>query len=448
MTRDSVASSPAVVARPTRYRWVVMGLIFVIYTVASADRANIGIALPYIRKEYGMSNTEAGAVISLFFVTYSLGQVPFGFVCSRFGVRRVLPAFMLLTSLFTGLIGTASGPLALKLFRAGLGLVEAPLPLSLLSTINAWFPSREKGTATGLFLAAVKLGSVIVPPVGALLIAAYGWRSVFYVCATPGALLALAWLTMVPDDPERSGRVNADEAALIKREGSSAPRAANGAGAGRFALLDRLIRTRVITRVATTAGLFRSPDVWACACCYLLMTGLLNVILAWLPTYLSTVKHFSLMNVGIVSSAPFVGGVLGNVLGGMFSDRVLERRRKPTMMVTAASTTVMMLLLIEAPNDVVAVSLLLFATGFMLNIGYSSFSVYSMGLTTRTTYPMAASLVNAGGQAGGALAPFVTGVLLDNYDWNAVFVFLAACSVATLGILLGMREPLPRAEGA
>jgi MFS transporter, ACS family, glucarate transporter len=83
----------------------------------------------------------------------------------------------------------------------------APLPLSLLSTINNWFPSKEKGTATGIFLAAAKFGPVIVPPIGALLIAAFGWRSIFYGFAVPGFFLALIWLMMVSDDPKQSGRV-------------------------------------------------------------------------------------------------------------------------------------------------------------------------------------------------------------------------------------------------
>ena len=433
--------------RPTRYRWIVASLIFVVYSVAAADRANIGIALPFIRQEFTISNTEAGALISLFFVFYSLGQIPFGFVCSRFGVKRVLPFFMVLTSTFTFLIGTAASPLMLKLYRAGLGIMEAPLPLSLLSTINNWFPSREKGTATGIFLAAAKFGPVIVPPVGALLIAAFGWRSVFYVFAIPGFFLALAWLLLIPDDPKTSARVNDAEADLIKTDAQPTATLA-AAPARQLDLLDRLIRIRDIPAAETAKAVFTSLNVWACAICYLLMTGVINVILAWLPTYLVTVKHFSLMNVGLVSSAPFVGAVLGNILGGLFSDRVVARRRKPTMIITAASSSIMLLLLIEAPNEVLAVSLLLFVTGLLLNVGYSSFSVYSMGLTTKKTYPIAASLVNAAGQAGGALAPFITGVLLDAYNWNAVFIFLAACSAATLAVLLIMLEPRPRVGGA
>jgi sugar phosphate permease len=64
-----------------------------------------------------------------------------------------------------------------------------------------------------------------------------------------------------------------------------------------------------------------------------------------------------------------------------------------------------------------------------------------MGLTTRTTYPVAASVVNSAGQAGGAMAPLVTGMLLDSYSWTAVFIFLGVCSLAALMFVLSINEP-------
>mgnify|MGYP003612584624 CR=1 FL=1 len=62
--------------KKTSYRWVVMAILFVLYTVANADRAHLGFALPYIRKEFQMSNTEAGAIISFFFFAYAFFQIP------------------------------------------------------------------------------------------------------------------------------------------------------------------------------------------------------------------------------------------------------------------------------------------------------------------------------------------------------------------------------------
>jgi MFS family permease len=69
----------------------VLGVIVLVYMLAAADRTNIGIALPYIQKEFGATNAQAGLLVSAFFLFYSLGQIPAGFVLSRLGVRLVAP---------------------------------------------------------------------------------------------------------------------------------------------------------------------------------------------------------------------------------------------------------------------------------------------------------------------------------------------------------------------
>ena len=450
----ATAEAVPVTERTTRYRWVVMGLIFIVYTLAAADRANIGIVLPFVKKEFAMTNTEAGAVVSLFFVGYAVMQIPAGLMVKRLGTRVVFPVFMLMTSLFTGLLGTTGSAMAMKLNRLALGFAEAPLPVTMLSTINRWFPAQEKGTAVGLFLAAAKFGPVIVPPIGALIIATLGWEYVFFICALPGLVFSVLWYFLVVDEPARSRFVSPAEAAHIGSQPAVRPNAApDGPGTvwtapaeRRFTRLDRVIRGRRVRPIATAKETFRSGNIWGLAIGYLMMTGIINVILAWLPTYLGTVKQFSLMNVGFVASAPFIGGVLGNISGGMFSDRIVGKRRKPTILISTVSTVFMMYALIHAPNEPLTLAVLLFLTGFLLNVGYSSFTVYPAGLTTKDAYPLAVSVVNTGGQAGGALFPFVTGLLLDAYSWDAVFLFLGASSLLALGVMLLVVEPVENAE--
>jgi sugar phosphate permease len=430
-----------------------MGLIFLIYTLAAADRANIGIVLPFVQKEFNMTNTEAGAVISLFFVGYSLAQIPSGFLVRRFGVRAVFPVFMILTSAFTALLGTATSALQMTANRLALGLAEAPLPVSMLSTINRWFPSTEKGTAVGIFLAAAKFGPVLVPPLGALVIASFGWQYIFYFCATPGLLFAVVWYFLVANDPSQSRFTSAAEIQHIRSESNTS--VSNRYGKEEqvtsrqvkrrnfdFRWLDRIIRARSIRPLSTATETFKSPHIWGLAVAYLLMTGIINVILAWLPTYLTTVKHLSILNVGFIASAPFIGGVLGNLLGGLISDRILGKRRKPTIIITALSSIFMMYSLVNAPNDPIALSIMLFFTGLLLNLGYSSFTVYPAGLTTKEAYPLAVSVVNTGGQAGGAALPFITGLILDAFSWDAVFLFLAASSLIALAVITFVVEPI------
>jgi sugar phosphate permease len=433
----------------SRYRWVVATLIFLIYTIAAADRANLGVALPFIRKEFEMSNAEAGGLMSLFLLAYAMAQIPSGFAFGRFGVSKILPGAMILTSMMTGLVGTAGSLLALKLYRLGLGLAEGPLPISMTTTINNWFPPREKGTASGIFLSAVKFGPVIVPPLCAVIISVWGWREIFYFFAIPGIVLAVVWYFMVADHPSRSRFVNEAELNYIADDKS----VAQAAEALRppeppawLKKLDRCIRSREVVALETNRQVFKSWNIWGCATSYCFQLGVSSVLLAWIPTYLMTVKQFSIMNMGLVSAAPWVGAVLGNLLGGLCSDRLMGGRRKPGMLLSALGTSVMMYLLINSPAEPLPYGLLLMLTGVVLSLGFSSYMVYPMGLTTKKTFPISNAVVNMIGQLGAAATPFITGLLLDNYGWNYVFAWLAIGSFISFVILLTIAEPRPAAR--
>lgn len=425
----------------SHFRWVIGALIFIVYTVAAADRANLGVALPFLRKEFVMSNTEAGALASIFLFAYSLAQLPSGLAYTRFGIPRVFSLAMLATSLFTGLIGTASSLLMLKIYRFGLGLAEGPLPIGITSTINNWFPAREKGTMTGIFLAAAKFGPVLVPPVCAVIIHYWGWRYIFYIFALPGIVLSVVWLLVVKNRPSESRHVSQEELQHINDDQAASGTDPAPSSKRDFALLDRLIRTSKVATVDTTKGIFRSWNIMGAALGYFFMTAIVNVLLAWIPTYLISVKGYSVTNMGMVAAAPWVGAVIGNLLGGMMTDRLLDKRRKPAMLISAFSTTIMMVILINSPADPFLYGALLLLTGILLNIGYSTYMVYPMGMTSRKVYPMASAMVNTLGQLGGACAPLIAGLLLDNYSWSYVWVFLAVCSVLCFITILTIREP-------
>lgn len=425
----------------SHFRWVIGALIFIVYTVAAADRANLGVALPFLRKEFVMSNTEAGALASIFLFAYSLAQLPSGLAYTRFGIPRVFSLAMLATSLFTGLIGTASSLLMLKIYRFGLGLAEGPLPIGITSTINNWFPAREKGTMTGIFLAAAKFGPVLVPPVCAVIIHYWGWRYIFYIFALPGIVLSVVWLLVVKNRPSESRHVSEEELQHINDDRVASGTAQAPSSKRNFARLDRLIRTGKVATVDTTKGIFRSWNIMGAALGYFFMTAIVNVLLAWIPTYLISVKGYSVTNMGMVAAAPWVGAVIGNLLGGMMTDRLLDKRRKPAMLISAFFTTIMMVILINSPADPFLYGALLLLTGILLNIGYSTYMVYPMGMTSRKVYPMASAMVNTLGQLGGACAPLIAGLLLDNYSWSYVWVFLAVCSVLCFITILTIREP-------
>lgn len=443
------------IAKPlarSSYRWAVAGLIFIIYTVAAADRANLGVAMPFIRKEFDMSNAEAGGLMSLFLLAYALAQLPAGFAFARIGVSKILPCAMVLTSILTGLVGTAGSLLALKIYRFGLGLAEGPLPISMTSTINNWFPAREKGIASGIFLSAVKFGPVIVPPLCAVIISVWGWREIFFFFAIPGIILSIAWYFLVADHPSKSRYVNQAELEYIESDGEQ-PETSDQVKIEKstpqwLKKLDVLIKRRPQASLTSNIQVFKSWNIWGCATSYCFQLGVSSVLLTWIPTYLMTVKGFSVMNMGLVSSAPWVGAVIGNLIGGYVSDRFLGGRRKPGMLISALGTSLMMYLLINSPAEPLSYGLLLMLTGVVLSVGFSSYMSYPMGLASKAAFPIANAIVNMIGQLGAAATPFLTGLLLDSYGWSYVFTFLAIGSFTSFVLLLTIAEPIPNQQPA
>lgn len=432
---------PTNAARPTIYRWLVAALFFVIYTIAAADRANLGVVLPFLRKEYTMSNAQAGALVSLFLLAYAVAQVPAAWLLSRFGVRKVLPVSMILTSLATAMTGVVGSLALLKVCRIALGLAEGPLPIGVVTTINHWFPAKEKGTASGIFLSAVKFGPVITPVLGAAIIAAWGWKTVFLWFAIPGILLSLFWYLLVADRPADSRFVNAEELRRINDDHADVRGNGHAAAFRPIPWLDRLIRVRALRQLDSTRAVLGSWNIVGCALGYCCQLGISSVLLAWIPTYLLTVKKFSTMNMGFVAAAPWVGAVIGNIVGGLLADRVLDKRRKPGMLISAASTALMMYVLIHAPADPFGYGALLFLTGVLLSIGFSAYMVYPMPFVTKRRFPLANAVVNMGGQLGGAAAPWIVGMLLDRFGWDHVFAFMAVISCVTFLLVSTIAEP-------
>lgn len=444
------AATPLAQQKPTRYRWVVMGLIFMIWAIACADRANFGIALPYMKKEYGISNTEAGLIVSLFSFAYGIVQIPVGLMYKRLSEKTtgiLFSVFMLLTSLFTGLMGTTSSVLLLQLYRVGLGLSEGPLGIGCTNVINRWFPPEEKGTATGLWIAASKLGPLIVPTVCIIVIQLWGWREIFYVFAVPGIFLAILWFFLVTNSPAENRFCNEAERRYITQDVPAGP-VVGGAGPAQSAQvapmpwLDGINRTRRVPRLETLRQVFTSWNVIGVAIGYGCMIGISNIFMSWIPTYLVTVKGFASVKMGFLASAPFIGAVAGNMLGGVISDRLLGGRRKPMMLLGALGTAVMTLMLVQAPDSVLYLGAMLMLSGLMLGIGFAGYSAYPMGLATKSTYPTAFGIVNSLGQIGGACAPLAVGMLLDRYDWSSVFLYMVGTSLLCLVLLLSVVEPI------
>jgi len=423
----------------TFFRWAVLALVSFIYMLVAVDRVNLGIALPAIKAEFKISNAEAGSFSTLLFVSFAIAQFPSSLVSRRFGARYIMLIALVVAAGASYLIGTSSTPFELKVFRSILGVAEASIAICCITAINQWFSVKERGTATGLYLATTKMGPVIFPPLIAYFLQEFGWRVIFQIFALPVLLTAILWFFFVQNRPEQSKYVSVRELERIREVPSSnRPSAARTTRAPPW--VDRIIRLRQLPLIDTVGGVFRSWNVIGNTIAYMFIIGIFNVFLAWIPSYLVSGKHLPLPIAGILASTLFAGAVTGNLSGGWLSDNVLGMRRKPLMMVCSIFTSLGLLSIIYAPTSEILLGGLLVVTGFALGLGYPLFTVYPMGLTTREIYPVAFGVLNTGAAFVGGLFPLITGLILDAYSWDVVFGVLAVSGLLSFAFLTTIDE--------
>ncbi|MGC3995629.1 MAG: MFS transporter [Propionicimonas sp.] len=438
LSKGTAASEKA-----TRYRWVVMATIFAGYVICMADRSNIGAVLPFVKAEFHIDNFTSGAISSFFFLGYAVSQIPAGLLIGKKGTRTIVSLAILAFSIVTFLMGFTAAAVGLLVLRLFLGLAEGPVPVGMTSTVNAWFPPREKGTATGLYIASTQFAPIIVPAIAIAIASAFGWRTVFFWFAIPGVLMAAVWYFIVRNRPEQHPRVNAAEVAHIYDTTVEAKKVEFRP----MGWLDKLIRLKDVDKLETNGQVLRSWNVWGDTLAYFFMNNVNYGLLTWVPLYLVQARHFDFTSTGFIAAAPAVGGLLGAMTGGFVSDRVFQGRRKPTMLITAFFAAVMMVTVINAPQNTALIVASLMATGFFLNIGWPMFTAYPMGLTNNKTYPFAISVINSGGNLGGFFAPMIVGALLDATGSNYGFAFSYFVVVLLLAfvVIFTLVEAKPKA---
>src|SRR6476646_350759 len=171
-------------------RWSIVGLLFTASLINYFDRATISFALPLISKDLRLGPEAQGVLLSAFFWSYALMQIPMGLLADRVNLRWLYAAAFTLWSLAQGLIGFAGGLGALIAFRMILGVGEAVYLPGGSKIVSLLFKPSERGLPSGLFDAGTRTGLVVEGYVVPAMLLYYGWRYSFTIVG----FAALVWL--------------------------------------------------------------------------------------------------------------------------------------------------------------------------------------------------------------------------------------------------------------
>ncbi|MFT6125501.1 MAG: ACS family hexuronate transporter-like MFS transporter, partial [Shewanella sp.] len=175
-------------------RWLVVSLVALATVINYIDRSALAIMWPGIAEDLGLDKSDYANIITVFMISYAIGQSLFGKIFDAIGTRLGFLLSIVVWSVSIALHAVAASVTSFAIFRAMLGLGEAGNWPGATKANAEWFPIKERALAQGIFNAGASLGSIIAPPLIAFLYAFLGWQATFIVIGSLGILWILPWL--------------------------------------------------------------------------------------------------------------------------------------------------------------------------------------------------------------------------------------------------------------
>src|SRR6478672_971233 len=184
-------------------RWRVALLVCVAIAISYLDRQSLPVAVAAIQLEIPLTNTQFGALSSVFLFAYALAYAGGGVLLDRLGTRRGFLVIMVFWSLACASHGLATSVWMLAASRLLLGAGEGGGFPAATKVIAEWFPVAQRSTAMGIVNAGTAVGAVVAPPAIAAILIYGNWRWVFVACAAAGLAWAVWWWSaFVPESAE------------------------------------------------------------------------------------------------------------------------------------------------------------------------------------------------------------------------------------------------------
>lgn len=403
-------------------RYLVLALLCASAAIAYIQRAALSVPAEEIARDLNFGNLakDMGAIQSAWYFAYALMQIPSGWFADRLGSRRALAIFTLAWSTATLLSGFASGFYSLLVLWGVMGAAQAGAFPCAAKALGRIFPESERARSTGLLAAGMTIGGAIAPMLAAYFLQglteqAKGWglerwRLLLMAYAIPGVIWTFLFLGLVSRNMLPIEEENKEK------------------------------RTPV-----DWSRMWRSvPLALLCGQQFFRAAGMV-FFTTWFPTFLQKARGVSMLDSGILTTVAGIGGVVGSLTGGFFSDWLLKKTgnarlsRQGIAVVGMGCCSVLILLSYFVSDTNQSIALISLGAFFATFGGVSGYAVAISfgGKNVATVF----STMNMFGNFGAALFPLTAGWLVaQTGNWNLI-LFLFAGVMAIDAVCWAMLNP-------
>jgi MFS family permease len=374
------------------------------------DRGALPTAAHMMQGDLHIDHVQMGMLMSAFFWTYTVSQVPVGWLAERYGAHRILAAGLTIWAVATILAGFAHTFATLLVLRLLLGLGESAGFPGVAKILAAIVPAKGLGTANGIVALGYLTGPVVGTIAGGLLMAHFGWRSAFWVFGALSLLWLLPWSRV-------AGQVRTVVRASAARDDSP-----------------------------TLWMILKQPALWGTALGLFSQNYTFYFMLTWLPSYLQTERGFSIVDMAWVATSAYAVNAVSAFAAGWAVDRFLARGGsanvgyKSVMAVAHLGSVACMLAMAMGSSKMALISLFV----YQALCGASSPGVYAMCqiLAGPSASGRWVGIQNSLGNFPGIIAPWLTGYIIQSTG-HYTNAFVVAAAMSMLG-LIGWIWMVPR----
>jgi MFS transporter, ACS family, tartrate transporter len=316
MTRGQPIAPSSIEGRTIRkLRIRILPFILILYIVAFLDRINIGFAALTMNAELGITSQQFGFLVGVFFISYSLFEIPSNLILHKVGARIWIARILIVWGLVAALSGLVHTVHQLYVARFLLGMAEAGYFPGILLYLTYWFRQQEQAQAIALFMTGIPISNAIGAPLSGFILdhvhwlGMSSWRWLLILEGLPAVIFGVLTYFLLPNRPAEAKFLTESEKDWIITQ-----------------LKDEEDNKRE-THQLSAVGAFGQRRVWHLAGTVVLHGAVAYALFFWMPQVVKTLSQgYSNTAVGLLMMVPYAIGLLAMILISRNSDRKLERR--------------------------------------------------------------------------------------------------------------------------
>jgi MFS family permease len=385
--------------------YYIFTLLFLLYFFDYVDRMIVTSLMPYIKLEYGLTDTQSGLLVSVVYWSIVAFVLPVSILVDRWSRKKTIGIMALLWSMATLACAFTKTFPQLLMTRAAIGIGEAGYAPAGTAMLSGLFPPEKRSRMMGLWNMSIPLGIAIGIGVGGFVAQHWGWRHAFGLVAIPGAIVAILFFFV--KDYKTVDLVQTVESSKVK-----------------------------MSKMDIFRSFLHTPSL---IFTYLGFVGCVfsnNAITTWLPTYYHRLEGIPLGEAGMKTGGILMLAVVGLPLGGWLADVWFKKKASSRLLfpaITVALSSVVVFIafsLLEGKAQYMALLLNgVLGVGFVASAITATQEAVHAGLRA-ISYSVCVIVQNI---LGASLGPIVIGAFSDAYGIKVAMtilpVFLAASAL-------------------